>query len=359
MRQISIPLACVILVVYTVVSTFLFFSYGLPSLEGEIPQQMYSDAITYEIAAASLELGDELVAVDGNYLGPVLLLKTFSFSRIAIHFFNLSLILLSGIVAFNFLELNRGKFIIYIFSSPLLLFSTFGVNKEIFLLPFSVFLLIFLQRRTVIWFIFAIITGIFVRWQIVVFALLVLFIASDLISFNVKRSVALVILVAAISIAYPMFAMEAFATIEQISVEGALDERGSQASGLYSMMQEFQRSYGYFLVVIPKTLQLLIGLLSRFSLAEIELDFWNNFVIMFQSLHNFVLLGLVVFYKKFDLSNNCLFLICIFAIVFGLTPVFAPRYLYPISIWLAIWLALPTSTPINKVGNLPALPGRQ
>jgi hypothetical protein len=355
-KQISVPLALAIIVAYSVTTTFLFFYYGLPSLEGKIPQQMYADSVTYEQAAEFLAVGDELVSIGGNYLGPVLVLRVFSSDRILIYFFNLSLLFLSGTIAFKYLNINRSIFMLAILSSPLLLFSTFGVNKEIFLLPFSICLLLFMQRRTAIWLSCAVLSGLFVRWQIVVFVALVLLVTSQINPLRKNRLETLVVLIAALSIAYPLFASEALESIEQISIEGAREEAGSQASGIYSKMQEIQRSYGYFLVVIPKTIQLLVGFLSRFSFAEIELNFWNNFVIMSQCLHNLILLGAAIVYKKFDLSENCFFLICIFAVMFAVTPVFAPRYFYPIAIWLAIWLA---SANVNSVSQKNQCTSRQ
>lgn len=350
-KRISISLAIAIFSAYSVMASLLFFYYGLPSLEGKIPQQMYADSVTYEQAAKFLKLGDELVSIGGNYMGPVLVLRFFDFNRSLIHFFNLSILFLSGLVAFRYLNLNKGFLLVGILSSPLLFFSTFGVNKEIFLLPLSVCLLVYLERRTTIWLAFSLIAALFVRWQMVGFVLLVFLITSKINPYQKNRLLILIVLAGALSITYPILASGLLEEIEQISVQGAQNELGTQASGAYSKMQEIQRSYGYFLVIVPKTIQLLIGFLSRFSIASIEADFWNNFVIMSQSLHNLFLMGLAFAYKRFDLSNNCFFLICIFAVMFAATPVFAPRYFYPIAIWLAIWLAS-KKTVLIKQGSI-------
>lgn len=351
-KQISIPLAFAILVVYAAIASILFFHYGLPSLEGTIPLQMYSDSVTYEQAADAFGPGNELVSIGGNYLGPVLLLRFFEFNRVSIHFFNLSIIFLSVLIVFKNIDVNRGIFLLGVLTSPLLFFSTFGVNKEIFLLPLSICLLIFLQNRSAIWFILSIVAAIFVRWQMVIFVLFVFFATGNLNIFQNKRWLTIIIFALVITIAYPALVSGPLEAIELISIEGAQDEIGSHASGVYSKMQEIQRSYGYFLVAVPKTIQLLIGVLSRFSIASIELDFWNNFVIMAQSLHNLLLIGLAFFYRKLDISVDSFFLICIFAVVFAVTPVFAPRYFYPISIWLALWLALKKTIDKNKAVNL-------
>lgn len=343
-KKISISLAAAILITYAVIASALFFEYGLPSLKGEIPEQLYSDSVTYEQAANIPELGNDLVSIGGNYLGPLIVLQFFDSNRISIHFFNISIILLSVLIGFRHLNVNRGIFLIGILSSPMLLFSTFGVNKEIFLLPLAICLLVYLKERTLIWLVLSLIAAIFVRWQMAIFVLLITLVTSNINPFQKKRLLTLIILVGTLSIAYPLFLSGPLGVIENISIEGAQDELGSKASGIYSKMQGIQRSYGYFLVVIPKTLQLLVGFLSRFSIASIHLDFWNNFVIMFQCLHNLLLIGCTIFCKKFDLSNDNLFLICVFAVMFSITPVMAPRYLYPIAIWLALWLASKNTT---------------
>lgn len=347
-RQISISLAFAILVAYSVIASILFFYYGLPSLEGKISQQMYSDSVTYEQVADAYDSGDELVSIGGNYLGPVFVLRFFDFNRISIHFFNLSILFLSVLMVFKYLYVNRGIFLLGILTSPLLFFSMFGVNKEIFLLPFSICLLIFLRSRSAIWLVCSIIAAFFVRWQMVIFVLLVFFATSNINIFQKKRWLILIFFTLAMTVAYPILASGALDAIQQISIEGARDELGSQASGIFSAMVDMQQVYGYFLILIPKTIQLLIGFLARFSIASIEIDFWNNFVIMLQSLHNFFLLGLVLIYRRFHLSNDYFYLICIFSVLFAVTPVFAPRYFYPVSIWFALWLSS-KNTKIRKI----------
>lgn len=338
--QLNILFAFAILLAYLIVASALFFMYGLPSLEGEIPQQMYSDSITYERAAeADSEAELELFSISGNYMGPVLVLRIFDSNRVLIHLFNLSILLLSGLIAFRYLNINRVVFLIALLSSPLLLFSTFGVNKEIFLLPVSICLLIYLQNRSFGWLFASLLLAFFVRWQVVIFVLLVMMIVGNMSPFQQRRGWALIVFLAAMTVAYPILSTDVLQTIDQISKDGAEAELDRNSSGVFAMMQEIQRSYGYFIVVIPKTIHLLIGLLGRFSIESIELDFWNSFVIMSKCVHNLILIVVVLFCRKFSLSDNYFFLICLFAAMFAITPIYAPRYLFPISIWLALWVA--------------------
>jgi hypothetical protein len=209
-------------------------------------------------------------------------------------------------------------------------------------------LLVYLQRRTIIWLAFCLLLAFFVRWQMVIFILLVSAVTSKINPLQKKRGWILIILIGLVSIAYPILVSEILESIEQVSIHRTYDEDDPQVSGAYPKMQEIQRSYGYFLVVIPKTIQLLFGFLGRFSIESIESDFWNNFVIMGQCLHTLILFCIAPAYRKIDLSEDCLFLICIFAVMFAATPIFAPRYFYPVAIWLALWLASKKMTSFEK-----------
>lgn len=338
-HRISPGISYLLVIVYSAISVYAFQVYGIPSLSGEISQQLYSDSVTYENAYL-FGLETDLITVGGNYFGPILVLELFGGNRSLINLFNLFVLIFSLFAAFKLLSINRGVLLLLLFSSPLLFFSTFGVNKEIFIFPFCVFMLVYLERRAAIWLVTALMFGILVRWQIIFFCFLMLFIVSKYNPFREKRSYTLIALLGFISFAYPLLISELFEAIEQISTEGAIDEGGTGASGIYFVMQEVQRSFGYFLVVVPKTFHLFIGLIFRFDFESIQADFWNNFVIMFQSFHNFILLFLALYCKKLKISEGGFYLICIFAIMFALTPIFAPRYLFPISLWLAISLSL-------------------
>ena len=346
--KISTPLLFAILSVYAAISITSFFYYGLPSLMGEIPQQLYSDSVTYQQLANSLEIGAQLVSVNSNLMGPVFVLWIFDGNLIAVHLFNLAIALLSILIACKFLKINRWIFLVTTLSSPLLFFSTFGVNKEIFLLPTSIFLLIYLQSRSKIWLVYALLMACFARWQMVLFVILVYLITNKKINpIYRNRRLTLILLIAVISIAYGLLSSGEFAAINQISIDGAQNDMDAQASGIYSKMHGLQAYYAYFLVLIPKAIQLLLGLLSRFSIDSFELDFWNYFVLMFQCLHNLVLIIFVFFDKKITLLNNHLFLICIFLILFSVTPIFNPRYFYPVAVWLSLWLA--SNDDIEKI----------
>jgi hypothetical protein len=336
--DISSGLLALLLASYFLVAACVFYVWGIPSLDGEIVLQLYSDSATYEAAAKALGSGDELITLAGNYLGPTVILTTFDFNRSAIFLFNFAVLVLGVLTAVKYLKLSRIGVLVFVLSSPLLFFSLFGVNKEIFLLPLVVFLLCHLRGLGVRWLIFALIFSVFVRWQMTLF---ILMLGSFSLPFvrRLPRIWMVLGLLAAISIAYPPLSSSVLDQVEAISIEGAAEEQGTSAGGSYPRMQEIQRSYGYFLVAMPKTLQLLIGYLVRFSTDNLTDNFWNSVVIMSQCFHNFFLIIVLLARRRLKVFNEFSYLIFLFSIFFAVTPVFAPRYMLPVSFTMALWLA--------------------
>lgn len=336
--DISSGLLGVLLAAYFVVAALVFYQWGIPSLEGEIVPQLFADSQTYEAAAKALGSDDELITLAGNYLGPTVVLTTFDFNRTAIFLFNFSVMLAGVLTAVRYLDLSRLGVALFVLSSPLLFFSLFGVNKEVFLLPLVVFLVCHLRGLGIRWFFLALVLSVFVRWQMTLFVLMLGSCALPMMR-RIPRLWIVIGLLAAITIAYPPLSSSVLGQVEAISIEGAAEEQGTSAGGTYPAMQEIQRAYGYFLVAMPKTLQLMIGYLSRFSTENLAEDFWNSVVIMAQCFQNFVLIVVLLVRRRFRVFDDYAYLICMFGVFFAVTPVFTPRYMLPISFLMALWLA--------------------
>ena len=339
-RQISTSIEFAILVAYSTIAILFFYNYGLPSLAGDIPLQMYSDSTVYEEWALSgIAAGNiTLVGVGGNLLGPVLVLTVFNFDRNYIHFFNIAVMLLSYLIVRRNIPVNRLYLLLGLLSSPLLFFSLFGVNKEIFALLTAACLAVSIRKRTWGWVLATLAASILARWQLSVFVAVMFFATSVLNPFRAKRALTLAILVGAISIVYPIFSAGPLEQIDLISIEGAADRASIGASGTYEKMQSIQRSYGYFLVLIPKMLQLSFGLIPQISLVDVN-DFWNEFVLPAQCISYAVLALAALLTRRLTVENDVVFLICMFMVFFVVTPVYAPRYLYPAAVLLAIFVS--------------------
>lgn len=351
MRDINKNFGFMLVVIYLMTALMTFQLFGVDSLEGKIDAQLYSDSLTYETAAKNESQDIDLISVDGNYMGPVFVLKFLGHSRDLVNIFNVIVLGTFLIVAVKRLYINRILFLSLVACSPLIFFSTYGVNKEIFIPLCVLSLTIYVDNRNIRWLILAGILALLVRWQLCVFLLLAAGLTSRYWPLRHKRFVTLVILTFGISLVYPILADGFFNSIENVSIEGAVEESGTAATGLYPIMQDLQRHYGYFLVVIPKSVQLLVGFLSRINLQSPSIDFWNNFVIMGHCLLNLVLLLCISIRRNFSLSNNIVFLICMYCVFFAVTPVFAPRYFLPVTIWMIMLVSERTENVIRSLPN--------
>jgi hypothetical protein len=129
--------------------------------------------------------------------------------------------------------------------------------------------------------------------------------------------------------------MSFFSKVESVAVEGEASNKGS---GLYILFLNIQRHFGYFLVFIPKTLHQLIGILARVKNLFNYQDFYNDVIVILQSMAFLVQL-VALFFKKLKFKNNVLFLALLYCIIIGLSPIFAPRYFFPVYILFSIYLS--------------------
>jgi hypothetical protein len=101
-----------------------------------------------------------------------------------------------------------------------------------------------------------------------------------------------------------------------------------------------QNNYGYFLVFLPKTLHQMIGPLSRVDKVTDMSNFFNNDVLFFHSLATAGLLVAALLRRRLRLDLDPIYIAAVYAAVFGLSPIFSPRYFLPIYVLIAIALAL-------------------
>ena len=114
-------------------------------------------------------------------------------------------------------------------------------------------------------------------------------------------------------------------------------EADSDGSGFFSKLLEIQNSgiLGYFIVFIPKTLFLLIGLIARYNKFLDFNDLYNNVIQFSQSVVNAIAIFIVI-KKRVSLNNIFLFLGIIYCIIFALSPIYSPRYFFPFYIFLLL-----------------------
>ena len=112
-----------------------------------------------------------------------------------------------------------------------------------------------------------------------------------------------------------------------------------QGSGLFILLNEIQAKYGYFIVVVPKILQNLFGGVTRISAIFDWSDFYNNVIVLLQSIYLLLISILLVTKKKLDLNNNIYYSAIVYCIIFAITPIVQSRYFFVISIIFAVLLS--------------------
>ncbi|MGH7526468.1 MAG: hypothetical protein ACREMX_07165 [Gemmatimonadales bacterium] len=313
-----------------------FVIVAMPALNGELDLQFYSDSLTYENFARQMDLNLGLITIGGNFLGPILIFKTLGYNRLLVVLFNIVCLAVAFRVFSATFPLDRRRFLLYLTISPLLFVSLLSLNKEIVSLPALAFFAAYVERRRLWYLVPALALSILVRWQFTMFMLVFLLVDSPLNPFRRHRLVSLVMLTLAISVLYVRY-LGTFEALDRVAFLAAQEHVGG--SGLYSRFIAVQNNYGYFLVVVPKALQQMLGLLFRVPRGYEQFIFFVNVIMVWQAWATAFLLVRVGLLRRYVLADNLLYIAWVFAAVFALSPIYSPRYFFPVYVLLAAILA--------------------
>jgi len=330
---------------------FVYFFYVIPSLDQIIPWQLYSDSVTYEKIALNLtEISvSNLLTVNGNLIGPILLYKCVGYNRDIIVLINIccfmaTLYMLRPIFRYTLLSV---AFLLLI--NPLIFLSILTLNKEIpslLIIALVIHARINSKKR---YFIIALLFSIFVRYQLTLFLAMYFLSFSRLNFFRKSKLVTVIILVLTASVLYAILSKNLFSSIAMIGTE-----KTEGGTGLMNKLNEIQRRGGYFLIVFMKVffiMTLLITKISKFGQVD---DFWNFTIILSHSLACFCMLisiGVKIFMRKLSTRNEIIYLMILYAVFFGVSPIFAPRY-FLIEYFLGILLLTARRLPVFYFAKL-------
>lgn len=319
-------------------------------LDGDVVSfQFYADSVTYEKTfrgdVGSVSSAQDIVAADRNYLGPLLLLSIVGGNRWGVLGLNCLLFASGVLLLAKVYPLRRPLLVGLLATSPLLFSSLISVNKEIFLFLAVCLLMYGLPRRSFLAIGAAMVTALLARWQAVVFVVVFMSMYSGVNPLRQHRLLSLALLVAVLTLVYPSTRI-IFAAADQIGAEGALTNEGS---GIYSRMIEVQNSYGYFLIVIPKTLQVIFGPLFKVGQMFPWKDFYNDVMLVWQAVMSLGLLVALMATGRFRLSNDFVYASLVYCVIFALTPIYAPRYFFAVYVLWAIAMSLPQEAPWERV----------
>lgn len=331
------------MVVFAYAALIFLAMVGEAALVNQHPFQFFADSNTYhEIYRGSNDLhSGSLIGVASNYLGPMTLLTIAGGNPYLILVINIVLYVASLLLICRALQLDVLRVGCLLLLSPLTVSTLLSVNKEIFALPFAAVALLAYQRRSLGLIVLALSISLLMRWQLALFYLVLVGISAFRIA-GIGRKTVLVGLLLGISAAYAALSdfLEPVIKYSEASIE-SYDEGGS---GLFEYTLSLQSSGLYFLVFPMKALHLMFGLGLKFGALLNPGNIYND---LFVGWHSLIALGLgavLAWRRQLTIRNDLVFVSVVFLVIFCITPVFAPRYLYPVYLlWVLVLAGAPAT----------------
>lgn len=306
-----------------------------PALAGTMSFKFFSDALVYEAAWSELGSLDggwaSTVGVFYNYLGPFLILSLTGGSRLGVFLLNVMLF----VAGFRVLTRTEGvrsvPLLVLLLLNPLLLPSLFSVNKEMPLFCGVAVLLAYWRHGGVGRLIAAVLLATLVRWQYVAFVIMIALVRiARPMKTRARQVLLLGSLLVGVSLVYRLLA----------PIFGGLvtrQETLASDGGLFLRMTSLQEQGLYFLVFVPKAIQLLaLEAVAGEPLSLAGDTFFNNAIRHFAAWYNIVLGLFLIVRRRVRWSDPYLFLSATYAIVFVVTPVFEIRYMLPVMVIMTL-----------------------
>lgn len=321
---------------------------GIAALNETYSFQFFADSATYHKLARG-DLGEhhsllELITFSANYLGPFLVLELARQDYYVILCINLVIFWISAELILSISKnASRSTLYILLFANPITVSSLLAVNKEILSFLAMAVLLFGLAKRKWWVLVLAVIFCLLVRWQFVLFGLMAIFVYSKANPLHERRFflIALALILASLIIWKLDFLMSGVRHFN-------LADQKYGGSGLYEKLVDVQKHGFYWLVFIPKAIHLLFGLGLRIDRLFDPTNLYND---VWQLLHSTALLFvfcLLVARRQWQLRSDLIYVSLLYLTVFVLTPIYVPRYFYPIYIlWVAV-LSMPESGPLFR-----------
>ncbi len=336
----KVRLSTIGMIIYLATGVLFMGLVGMSALDGEVDLQFYADTLTYERIARDEVPGfdpAELVTISGNYLGPVLLLQAFDANRWAIMAVNMAAFAFA-VWLLRTATLSSGATLVLLLAlSPMTFSSLLSVNKEIIALVAMAFLVKHLYSKQVLPLAPAFLFAFLARWQLAVCVLVVALASMRLNPLRKHPLLMLVAFVFALSVVYPPL-LPVFLAVDEQAASG-LDAVDSERSGVYRLMLEIQNAGGYWLVVIPKALQAMFGPLARPDSFFDPENFYNSVIVTLHAAVMLAVLVMLIVRRAFRLGEPAIAASLFLIVFFALTPVFAPRYFYPVFVLWVVALA--------------------
>jgi hypothetical protein len=333
----------VILTGYLLLSFLWFTAVVKPAMAGLNPIRFGADSATYmEVAKRYTQLNLfsdtaeflALVTVEGNFLGPVLLLKALELNLWLVIALNCFLFLVSVWALLESFNIDCALFIALLLLNPMLLPTLFSVNKEI--LGFAA-IAMFIRQMTKpntskLVIALTIVLAFAVRWQQAFVQLGFFLLRGRLNPWHKRRGATVMLVILAITILYPMFASHA------LNRNGADLIAAPSDVPTLGALSTLQDHYLFPLALPPKALANLTGPMPgiqyfRHRLSSLDYSDW--FVMYIVPGHQFVpLIALLILFKRGNYRpsrwTDGTYFAILYLIVFSVSPFIQARYFFPI-----------------------------
>ncbi len=340
------------MLLFTAFGMLFLLLVGAAALRDQDIFQFYADSITYlNIYDGNLDIaGGSVIGVANNYLGPLAILGLANGNVYVVALLNILIFTLSVASVSRILKLDAPRLAGLLLLSPLTISSLLSVNKEVFFFPFLALALIAHARRSLLFVLLAIAVSVLFRWQLLLFYVLLLgMLHSPRLVRN--RTVLIVLLLLAISAIY-VIALDWLEPVLSVSEASISDFEGG--SGLFEKTLDYQKQGLYFLIFPVRAIHLLFGMGLRFDNMLAPTDIYNDVFVGVHCLVSLILLVVAVRQRRLSLRADLIFASMVFLALFCISPIFAPRYLYPVYVVLAMTvLGAPAKLP-NGRPRMPA-----
>ncbi len=321
--------------------------WGIDAVEGRNAFEFFADSETYIMFARGRLSLSEMMQFNPNLFGPVFIVRALFTS------YNL-IFVLQAIIFFHSFHLitkyyNVNSYLLLFLwcISPIMLFSIVTINKEIYSVYSLCFLLAYLRNKNSSYLFIAIFLGSLVRWQLILF-LIIVYILLRTKPFSKQKTLSVIVFLVVISTVVPL-ASGVFKDYYAISHFGQSKENGT---GLFYLLNMIQSNFlGYLIAFIPKMFFELFGAMSKINRFGDSNGFYNYTIVTIQAfLYLYIILCCI--YKRIKLNNELVILGLIYCIIFNLSPVFSPRYFFPLYIILSIAVSERKLLPEKNIINL-------
>ncbi len=342
-----------LMVLFGMLAAVFLFLIGIDALNDRHPFQFFVDSNTYHktYAGDSETFDGTLVGVDGNYLGPLLILTLAGGDPYLVMLINVCIYYFSIARITSLLKLDPLNVGILLLLSPMTVSTLLSVNKEILVFPFIAFALTAYMRRSLMWAGLALVVSILSRWQLTAFYLVMLMISMSPVRILRHRGSVLGVTLLAASAMYLL--LQQWIEPVMAAVEANLESYDGGGSGLFELFLNLQKQGLYALIFPFKALHLLFASAIRLRQIDAE-NIYNNLFVAAHCLVALVVFGFMVLKRSVRLKSDLIFASVMFLAVFCLSPIYAPRYLYPVYvIWVLVLAGAPQKLrwPRRRAGN--------